>query len=76
MMRVSYPRNHFVSVLEKGNAASFKTIYGYGSHYFIDKIRGAQIEHVKCPPMWCKVIHEKNVDNDAIFCGRGWSRKL
>lgn len=66
VMQVHYPRNHFVSVVEKGDA-SLKTIYGYGSHYYIDKIPGARIEYVPEPLMWCEVIHEKNMGNDAYF---------
>ena len=67
VMRVLHPRNHFVSVIECGKPTTLKTIYGFGSHYFIDKIKGVKIEHVKNLPMWCEVIHEKNMDNDAYF---------
>lgn len=69
MMRIHYPRNHFVSVVENGNPATVKTIYGYGSHYYIEKIEGARIENVENLPMWCEVIHEKNMGNDAYFLG-------
>lgn len=67
VMRIRYPRNHFMSAVESGDPSSVKTIYGYGSHYYIDKIPGAYIEHVKNTPMWCEVIHEKNMGNDAYF---------
>ena len=67
VMRIRYPRNHFMSVVENGNPLAVKTIYGYGSHYYIDKIPGAKIEHVKDKPMWCEVIHERNMGNDAYF---------
>lgn len=67
MMRIHYPKNHFMSVVENGNPATIKTIYGYGGHYYIDKIEGAKIEKVKNQPMWCEVIHEKNMGNDAYF---------
>ena len=53
VMRIRYPRNHFVSVVESGDASTVKTIYGYGSHYYIDKIKDVRIEHVKDLPMWC-----------------------
>ena len=66
-MKIHYPRNHFMSVVEDGNASSVKTIYGYGSHYYIDKIKGVRIEQIKDIPMWCEVIHEKNMGNDAYF---------
>ncbi len=67
LMRVHYPTNHFVSVVEKGEAASLKGIFGYGSHATIKKIKGAKIECVKNLRMWCEVVHEKNVMNDAKF---------
>lgn len=69
LMQIHYPRNHFMSVVESGNPLTVKTIYGYGSHYYIDKIPGANIEHVKNQPMWCEVIHERNMGNDAYFLG-------
>lgn len=67
VMRINFPRNHFMSVVERGNPATLKTIYGYGSHYYINKIKGVRIEHVKDFPMWCEVIHERNMGNDAYF---------
>ena len=67
VMRIHYPRNHFVSVIERSDPAFVKTIYGYGSHYYIQKIEGAQIEYVRNHPIWCEVIHEKNMGNDAYF---------
>ena len=67
LMKIYYPRNHFVSVVEVGNSSSVKGIYGYGGHYHVDKIEGVKIEHVKTEPMWCEVVHEKNMLNDANF---------
>ena len=67
VMKIHYPRNHFMSVVEEGSPATIKTIYGYGSHYYIKKIPGVKIENVKNQPMWCEVIHEKNMGNDAYF---------
>lgn len=67
MMRIVYTKNHFVSVVEEGNPNTLKGIFGYGSHYYINKIKGAKIEHIKGLPMWCEVVHEKNVMNDAKF---------
>ena len=55
--------------MESGDYAILKTIYGYGSHYYIDKIKGARIEYVADLPMWCQVVHEKNMGNDAYFLG-------
>lgn len=67
MMQIRYPRNHFVSVVEQGDALTVKGIFGHGGHYHIDSIEGARIEHIKTKPMWCEVVHEKNVLNDANF---------
>jgi len=69
LMKIHYPRNHFVSVVEKGNPSTVKTIYGYGSHYYIDKIKDVKIEYVNDLPMWCQVVHDKNMGNDAYFLG-------
>ena len=65
LMRIRHQRNHFVSVVESANPETLKTIYGYGSHYFIDRIPGVKIERVMDLPMWCEVVHEKNMGNDA-----------
>lgn len=67
VMQIHYPRNHFMSVVEEGNSVTLKTIYGYGSHYYIDRIKGVRIEKVPNLPMWCEVIHERNMGNDAYF---------
>lgn len=67
MMSIHFPKNHFMSLVESGNPTTVKTIYGYGSHYYIDKIQGVRMEHIKNQPMWCEVIHEKNMGNDAYF---------
>lgn len=67
LMRIKYNKNHFVSVIEEGEKVKVKTIYGYGSHYYIDKIKGVRIEYVPNEPMWCQVVHDKNMGNDAYF---------
>ena len=67
MMLVHYPTNHFVSVVEKGEPAMLKGIFGYGSHATIEQITGMKIECIKNQRMWCEVVHEKNVMNDAKF---------
>ena len=67
MMRVHYPTNHFVSVVEKGESATLKGVFGFGSHATIEKIKGVKIECVKNLRMWCEVVHEKNMMNDAKF---------
>ncbi len=67
LMKIHYRRNHFVSVVESGDPETVKTIYGYGSHYYIEKIPGVQIEYVDGCPTWCEVIHKRNMGNDAYF---------
>ena len=67
MLRIHYPRNHFVSVVEKGNPSTIKGIFGYGRHFYIDEIAGVGIETVPGLPMWCEMVHEKNMINDANF---------
>lgn len=68
-MRIHYPRNHFVSVIEKRAPLNMnvRTIYGFGSHYYLVKIPGVRIEQISGSRMWCEVIHEKNMGNDAYF---------
>lgn len=67
MMRVHYPTNHFVSVVENGDGdiATVKGIFGYGSHATIDRIKDVKIECIPNQRMWCEVVHERNVMNDA-----------
>ncbi len=65
ILRIYSPRNHFVSVVERNDASVVRTIYGYGSHYYINKIKGARIEYIQDEPMWCEVVHERNMGNDA-----------
>lgn len=67
MMQIDYPRNHFVSYVESGNPAKVKGVFGFGGHYYVYTIKGAKIEHIKKLPMWCEVVHEKNMLNDAYF---------
>ena len=67
LLRIRYRRNHFVSVVESADPVTIKTIYGFGSHYYINKIPGAKIEYVKDTPLWCEVIHKRNMGNDAYF---------
>ena len=73
LLKVDYRRNHFVSVIEAGTPETIRTIFGYGSHYYIDKIPGARIEYVKNKPLWCEVIHQRNMSNDAYFL---WKTKM
>jgi hypothetical protein len=54
-------------LVEKGDHATVKTVFRYGGHYIIEKIEGVKIEHIRNLPMWCEVIHERNMINDAYF---------
>lgn len=67
MLQIYYPRNHFVSYVENGNPATIKSVFGFGGHYYIYTIKGAKIEHVRNMHMWCEVLHEENMANDAYF---------
>lgn len=67
LMKIIYPRNHFVSYVEKGDPATVKGVFCYGTHYYIYTVEGVKIEHIKNQRMWCEVIHEKNMENDAYF---------
>lgn len=39
-MRIHYPANHFVSVVEKGDSTSIKGVFGYGSHAYLHTLKG------------------------------------
>jgi len=67
ILQIHYPRNHFVSFVEKGDPTTVKGVFCYGTHYYIYTVKGAKIEHVKSQPMWCEIVHEKNMANDAYF---------
>ena len=67
MMEISYPKNHFVSYVDKGDPSTVKGVFRYGTHYYINTIEGVKIEHVRNQRMWCEVVHEKNMLNDAYF---------
>lgn len=67
LVKIHYRKNHFVSVVENGDPATIKGVFGYGSHYYLDIIDGVKIEDVKDQPLWCEVIHDRNMINDANF---------
>ena len=67
LMRIHYPANHFVSVVEKGDSTSIKGVFGYGSHAYLHTLKGVHIEHIRNLPMWCEMVHMKNMINDAFF---------
>lgn len=63
--RASYKRNHFITLAEQSGKNGIKTVYGYGSHYYIGKQNGINKIISTKPDMWLEVIHEKNVINDV-----------
>jgi len=73
--RVKYPNNHFMTCVERvakedsssANLLPLICVYGYGSHFLLEKYRSASVHHItdKDRPMWCEVIHRSNVDNDV-----------
>ena len=67
LTQIHYPKNHFVSVVERGVPSAVKGIFGYGGHYHVDEIEGVKVENVENARMWCEVIHERNMINDANF---------
>ncbi len=67
LMQINYPKNHFVSYVECGDPTSIKSVFGFGGHYYISTLKGVKIEHVDYNPMWCEVLHETNMLNDAYF---------
>lgn len=67
LLKVRYPTNHFISLLEKGDRETLRMVYGYGSHAYINKIPGVKIVYIPDSPLWCEVVHERNMVNDAYF---------
>ena len=63
--KASYKRNHFITLAEPLGSNSIKTVFGYGSHYYIDKHNGIRQIVVEKTDMWLEVIHDKNVINDV-----------
>lgn len=65
--RIKDLKNHFVSVVEDVSDGVM-TIYGFGSHSYIENVPGANVIHSSLPePMWCEVAHGRNKGNDAYF---------
>jgi len=67
LTQIHYTKNHFVSVVERGVPSAVKGIFGYGGHYHIDEIEAVKVENVENARMWCEVVHERNMINDANF---------
>ena len=45
LLRVDYPHNHFISLYEDYDERLFRTVYGYGSHAFIDKLDNVRVSN-------------------------------
>ena len=56
--------------VELSSHATVKTVFRYGGHYCIEKMDGVKVEHVKNLPMWCEVIHERNMGNERTSSGQ------
>jgi hypothetical protein len=63
--RACFKRNHFITMAEPLGNNCIKTVFGYGSHYYIDKHNGIRQIVVEKTDMWLEVIHDKNVINDV-----------
>ena len=64
--RIRYKNNHFISFIEEINAFNpLMTVYGFGSHFYIERIKNCEIKYIDSEPMWVEVVHEENVDNDV-----------
>ena len=64
--KIPYKNNHFISFVEGLNGFTpIMTVYGFGSHFYIEQIQDCEIKYIKDDPMWVEVIHEENVDNDV-----------
>ena len=67
---IRYRNNHFVSFVEEvcPEKLHVKTVYGYGSHYYIDTYKKCKCQYEKTDrPMWMEVVHTNNVDNDVLM---------
>ena len=64
--RIRYQNNHFISLTESlKDLGNVMTVYGYSSHFYIDKVNGCNRKYIDSNAMWVEVVHEKNVDNDV-----------
>jgi hypothetical protein len=65
--KVRYSNNHFMTCVEKINGGRLACVYGYGSHFLLEKEYGVYVEHIveRTKSMWCEIIHYSNVDNDV-----------
>ena len=60
---IRFRHNHFISIIE--NADELRSVFGYGSHYYIWKCPEVSMLYDNSRNMWMEVVHEGNVDNDV-----------
>ncbi|MDR2980585.1 MAG: putative rhamnosyl transferase [Bacteroidales bacterium] len=68
--QVRYDNNHFISFVENcSNRDTIKTVFGYGSHYYIDQYRDAHVLYIDLKDekkeKWIEIVHDNNVDNEV-----------
>lgn len=65
-LKLCYRNNHFISLIEDvTDIKNIRTVYGYGSHFYIDRLKNCKIHYVEdTEPMWLETVHRCNVDND------------
>ncbi len=65
-LRIPYPNNHFLCFVEKhfNKDEEIKTVYSF-SHFYAKDYPYPFECIIDDRPMWCEVIHERNVDNDS-----------
>ena len=64
--RIKYRNNHFISFTESlEDISKLMTVYGFGSHFYIDTFTNCKHHYIDSDPMWVEVVHEENVDNDV-----------
>lgn len=75
--RIPFRTNHFISLTEvySGESGSLKTVFGYGSHMWIDRYEGTQVVCVdnRKNAEWLEVVHETNVMNEVMLT---WNTRI
>lgn len=69
MNTIRYRNNHFISYVCDYDGVSqekIRVVYEGRGHYYIDRQKSHKIRYVENKePMWCEVVHDKNVFNDV-----------
>lgn len=53
LLKVHYPANHFISLVERYEDDAVKTVYGYGSHAYIAEKSGLKVKYYANLLQWC-----------------------